>query len=43
MAVLGETVTEIAEEKYGIIKKGAQVVSAPPKELQPLLERGDGS
>ena len=39
MAVLGETVTEIAEEKYGIIKKGAQVVSAPPKELQPLLER----
>lgn len=24
MAVLGETVTEIAEEKYGIIKKGAQ-------------------
>ena len=39
MAVLGETVTEIAEEKYGIIKKGAQVVSAPSKELQPLLER----
>lgn len=39
MAVLGETVTEIAEEKYGIIKKEAQVISAPPKELQPLLER----